>query len=54
MSYEVLCCICGKCCGPISDWVDADGLPGHILRNGYECKECEEDHRENLQLENES
>ena len=40
MSYEVLCCICGKCCGPASDWIDENGQAAHILHDAYECEEC--------------
>ena len=40
-SGRVECCVCGSDCGPVDDWADEDGLPGHILHNAYECKECE-------------
>ena len=40
-SGMVECCVCGIDCGPVDDWADEDGLPGHILQNAYECKECE-------------
>ena len=38
---RVECCICGIDCGPVDDYADETGLPGHILQNGYESKECE-------------
>jgi|TARA_R110000824_G_scaffold401687_1_gene613622 hypothetical protein len=40
-SGRVECCVCGIDCGPVDDWADETGLPGHILQNAYECKECE-------------
>ena len=40
-SGRVECCVCGIDCGPVDDWADEDGLPGHVLHNAVECKECE-------------
>ena len=42
MSGRVLCCMCGKDCGPMSEWEDEDGLPANILHEAYECVDCEQ------------